>query len=261
VTRPALLVVLVLAVGCADGSGATASGLANRGSPVAFPPGSSSPLPGTQDPAPGGDAAPAPGDPDPAQFGAAVDHLYFPLPPGAVWQYEGEDQGLPRREETRVLPDPETVLGVACTVFVEEVYLDGEHTETTTKWFAQDLDGNVWLFGDESVEYDAGLGTVTEDSWRAGTDGAQPWIFLPADPRPGDTWVGFHPGGEEHLRVLSVTQTADVPAGAFADCLEVEETDPDDEEDTDRIIYSPAVGLVVEDSADAHLELVTFGPG
>jgi sugar lactone lactonase YvrE len=34
----------------------------------------------------------------------------------------------------------------------DQVFTDGELTEDTLDWFAQDKDGNVWYFGEDSDE-------------------------------------------------------------------------------------------------------------
>jgi hypothetical protein len=166
---------------------------------------------------------------------------------------------MPKREEVRVLEEPQMILGVPCAAVVEEVFVDGELAEVTTHWFAQDSRGNVWMFGEESMEFDEGMPFRTEDSWQAGVDGARAWLFLGADPQVGDVYVGSVPGGVEHMTVLAVSASAAVPAGAFDGCLEIEETVPDDPEDQDRILYAPGVGRVSETSPDGATQLVSYG--
>jgi hypothetical protein len=188
-----------------------------------------------------------------------VDHVYFPLLPGSSWSYAGDEDGLPKREEVRVLDEPHLILGVACTAVVEDAFEDGELVETTTQWFAQDTDGNVWIFGEESLEYAGGPPVPTEDSWRAGVDGKQAWIFLAGNPQVGDIYAGNRGDGWDQNEVMSVTASAAVPAGAFLGCLDVEETNPDDPEDVDRILYGPGVGRVSETSDTGAVQLTSFG--
>ena len=47
-----------------------------------------------------------------------------------------------------------------------------ELIEDTLDWYARDVDGNVWYFGEETAEYENGVGTSTAGSWEAGVDGA-----------------------------------------------------------------------------------------
>jgi len=204
---------------------------------------------------------PAPPEPPvvapPATFVAYVDHRYLPLAPGSTWSYAGDEDGLPRREEVTVLDDPNLILGVPCTAVDEQIFVDGELVERTTHSYAQDIDGNVWKLGEESIEYEDGVPTVSGDSWEAGVDGALPWIVFSAVPQVGD--VFYSDGGIDAATVLAVDATATVPAGVFRDCLDVEETNAEDPEDTDRILYAPTVGLVSETSPNGHMELVSFG--
>lgn len=207
---------------------------------------------------PSGESAELPGPPA-AAYVATVDHLYFPLLPGSHWSLVGDEDGLPKREEVRVLDEPHLILGIACTAVVEEVFTDGVPTETTTQWFAQDTLGNVWLFGEESLEFDGGPPVPTEDSWRAGVAGKRAWIFLARDPEAGDIYAGNRGDGWDQNEVLSVAAFAAVPAGAFPGCLDVEETNPDDPEDQDRILYAPGVGRVSEASDTGTVQLTSFG--
>jgi hypothetical protein len=191
-------------------------------------------------------------------FVAGVDHPYFPLTPGTVWIYVGDDKGLSRRDEVRVLGQAQVIAGVSCTAVMQEVFLDDELAEVTTEWYAQDIDGNLWKFGEQSLEPDAnGQFVTTADTWVAGEDGMLPWMFLAADPRVGDVYLGITPEGEEVLQVLSLTETATVPAGSFENCLQIVE-DPDDEDDQDIIIYGPGAGLVSEQSTGGRIDLVSI---
>lgn len=247
--RPLLfLLLLPLAAGCQDGMpGSTGDALAAPG-PLHLP------GPGDTVHAPVPPPTPLPA---PADYVASVGHPFMPLTPGTLLVYEGFDEGLPRRDEVRVQREPETILGVACTAVVQQVIIDGEPAESTTEWFAQDRAGNVWKFGEESQEFDGGAGAATTpDSWRAGASGALPWMVLSAQPRAGDVYDGTWPGGEEVVSVVATDAVAAVPFGSFAGCLVALETNPDDVEDADRIIYAPGVGSISEQGAGGLIELV-----
>jgi hypothetical protein len=211
----------------------------------------------TEGGSPSGESSPLPGSPA-ATYVPLVNHQYFPLLPGSTWTYIGEEDGESKREEVRVLDGPHMVLGVACTAVVEDVFVDGELAETTTQWYAQDTDGNVWVFGEESLEYTGGVPVPADDSWRAGVNGAQAWIVFAAHPQPGDVYAGNRGDGWDENTVVSVTATALVPAGMFQGCLDLEEGNPDDPDDQDRILYAPGVGRVSEEAPDGRVELVSF---
>jgi len=47
--------------------------------------------------------------------------------------------------------------------------------ENTFDYFAQDRDGNIWYFGEDTEELDRHGNVVsTEGTWRAGVNGARP---------------------------------------------------------------------------------------
>ena len=190
-------------------------------------------------------------------FVAEVEHPYFPLRPGAIWIYEGVVDGSHRRDEVQVLDQTRVIADATCTTVMQEVFLDGELAEVTTEWFAQDGAGNVWKFGEETGEFDGVVFRATDESWVAGEAGFSPWIFLPAEPRVGDKYIGHRPGGRDTLEILSLTATADVPAGTFLNCLEAEE-EPDDVDDPDIILFAPNVGLVSETGHNGRMELISF---
>jgi hypothetical protein len=239
------LLLLPLVAGCQDGTPEAIGGTLAAPGPV--PPRG----PGAHVPAPDPSSTPLPSD-----YVATVVHPYMPLTPGTLLVYEGFDEGEPRRDEVRVRPEPETILGVACTAVVQQVFLDGEPAETTTEWYAQDSAGNVWKFGEDSAEIDGGVAVPAPDSWKAGVGGALPWMALAAEPRVGDVYGGTWPGGQEVDSVLSADAAAVVPFGAFGGCLVALATNPDDPEDADRIIYAPGVGLISEESTSSLIELV-----
>jgi hypothetical protein len=205
----------------------------------------------------GGGGPAGSGVPDEGLFVSGVRHSYFPLTPGARWTFEGEEDGRVRREEVSVLPETVRLAGVDCTALAQETWLDGALAETTTEWFAEDQDGSVWKFGEESFEHD-GAGTVrTEDSWRAGEDGARAFLAFPSRLRVGDVFHGYRPDDPEEFHVLSLTDSVATPAGAFVGCLRLWEN-PADVEDADILLYAPGVGRVSETNASGFVVLVAL---
>ncbi len=182
--------------------------------------------------------------PGPAARGAEpILHPFFPLVPGERREHRGEHLGLARLELTRVAQQPVTVAGVRCLALHEDVFLDGVRVEASVEWFAADVEGNLWKFGELSFEVVDGLELPTADSWQAGTGGFGPWLWLPAQPLPGDELAGAHPDGTDRRTVVATDEPVSVPAGHFAACLMVLETE-DDVEDPDIVLYAPNVGRV-----------------
>jgi hypothetical protein len=195
-------------------------------------------------------SSPQPYEPviDPAAFSAAVDNPYFPLPAGARWVMEGSGESAGEVTTTLVTDETKTIMGVVCTVVRDEVKADGELQELTFDWYAQDADGNVWYFGEDTAEYKNGEVSSREGSWEAGADGAQPGIIMPADPVAGLTYrQEFYAGEAEDLAmVVELDATADTPAGRYSDVLVTEDWTPLEPDIAERKFYAPGVGLVME---------------
>jgi hypothetical protein len=80
---------------------------------------------------------------DPSNFVARVDNPYFPLRPGTTFVYEGQTTEGFEHDEFAVTHNTRVILGVTCVEVHDTVITDGEPTEDTLDWFAQDKDGNV----------------------------------------------------------------------------------------------------------------------
>jgi hypothetical protein len=128
---------------------------------------------------------------NPADFTTTIDNKYFPLKPGTTVVYQGKSQDATEHDEMVVTSDTKKVMGVECVVVNDKVTEGGKLIEQTLDWYAQDKEGTVWYFGEESKEYESGNETSTEGSWEAGKDGAKPAIIMPGSPE-GRT--GLPPG-------------------------------------------------------------------
>ncbi|MHC5064304.1 MAG: hypothetical protein ACYTG5_10060 [Planctomycetota bacterium] len=183
-------------------------------------------------------------------------HRFFPLTPGTVWLYAGEKDGEHTVEEVRVLDRMREVWGTRCAVIQEHIFVEGVLEEMTWELFGLDSEGNIWKFGEESLEREEGEGLLrSDDSWFAGDGEGLPWIAFPAEMRVGDEYAGYTPEGLDKFRVASVTAGESVPYQNFSDCLELVENE-EDEDDMDIILYAPKVGRVSETNSSGRLELV-----
>ena len=125
----------------------------------------------------------------PGDFGPVVDNPWYPLIPGTVLRYRGVKDGKKTTETFEVTQQRPVIAGVPCVEVRDTVRLGGRLDERTSDWFAQDLAGNVWYFGEDTATYDAQGQVVSRDgTWRAGVDGAAPGIFMPADPTVGQSF-------------------------------------------------------------------------
>ena len=184
---------------------------------------------------------------NPANFVDEVDNRFFPLEPGTTFFYEGEKDGVPSTNVTRVIFRTKRILGVDCTVVSDNAYEDGVLVERTIDYFAQDRDGNVWYFGEDTEELDEfGNVTSTEGTWRAGVDGAQPGIVMEAHPRVGDRYdQEVAPGvAEDKAQVLRLNGALCVPYGCFDDLLVTKEWSPLNPSVVERKYYAAGVGFI-----------------
>ncbi|MBI3795883.1 MAG: hypothetical protein HY268_02810, partial [Deltaproteobacteria bacterium] len=194
----------------------------------------------------------------PANFGTTIDNPFMPLTPGTTLIYETPDKS--ERDEFFVTSNTKEILGVTCVEVHDTVTENGKLTEDTLDWFAQDTDGNVWYFGENSKQLEDGLIVGLAGSWTAGVDGAKPGIIVEAHPSIGDLYrQEFSLAVAEDIgEVLSLTASVTVPAGSFTNCLETKDTstlEPDVEE---HKFYCPGVGDVLETNpaTGERLELV-----
>lgn len=200
---------------------------------------------------------------DPAAFADRIDNRFMPLAVGARWVYEGTGDLAGEVTSVEVLAETRTVMGVLCTVVSDEVTLDGAPVEITKDWFAQDADGNVWYFGEETAEYENGEVVSTAGAWEAGVDGAQPGIVMPADPLVGITYrQEFYAGEAEDVgKVIEVGQSVEVPFGSFDEALVTEDWTPLEPDVAEHKFYAPGVGMVMEQivrGGEGTFELVTY---
>lgn len=167
--------------------------------------------------------------PDPADFVDDVDNPWLPLRSGRTWTYEVTTIEGSHRVRASVAEGP-TVSGVPTTALVTRAA-----GESRTDWFAEDEHGNVWWFGRRGV-------------WRAGADGAEAGLAMPADPRLGDGWrAAYRPGVvEDTLRVEAVDGSEQVGAGTYDDLLVLERRSVLEPGASTQLSYARGVGMVAE---------------
>ena len=133
-------------------------------------------------------------------------------------------------------------------VVLDRVFLSGELKEKTFDWFAQDKDGNVWYFGEDTKEFENGKVVSTAGSFEAGKNGAKAGIIMLAHPVLGKvTPQEDAPDvAEDRGRPVDLDATATVPFGTFHKCLRQEEFTPLEPEALEEKLYCPGFGIVDE---------------
>ncbi len=195
---------------------------------------------------------------NPADFVAQINNQYLPMSPGTTFIYDGESEDGKEEIEVNVTHETKEILGVTCVVVRDRVWIDGELVEDTFDWFAQDKDGNVWYFGEDSKEYEGGKVVSTEGSWEAGVDGAKPGIIMKGNPQVGDAYRQeyYEDEAEDMAEVLSLNESISVPYGSFENCLKTQEWTPLEPDVVENKYYAPGVGVVLEVAVEGESERV-----
>jgi len=205
---------------------------------------------------------------DPANFTDAmgrplpITNVLFPLSPGTTFIYEGQTAAGLERDEFEVTHTTRTILGVTVVEVHDVVFTGGVLTEDTLDWFAQDKDGNVWYFGENSKQLEGGLIVGLEGSWTSGVDGAQPGIVMEAHPAVDDFYRQefLLKDAEDLAEVASVDESVTLSNNVtYSHCLKTTETSPIEPEALENKFYAPNVGnvLVVDVEAGEKSELVS----
>jgi hypothetical protein len=198
---------------------------------------------------------------DPANFVTDTTNRYFPLKPGTTFVMDGTRDDEPRHDEATVTSETKSIMGVECIVVRDVATSNTALVEKTTDWYAQDKDGNVWFFGEDTAEYANGQVTSTAGSWLAGVDGALPGLIMKAAPAVSDAYrQGYRPGvAEDFAKVLQTDATTSTPAGDFEEVVVTEDTDLLDASKNAHRSYAPSVGFVATDGmVNGHHEVRTL---
>jgi hypothetical protein len=164
--------------------------------------------------------------------------------------------------------------GLSARVVRDLVYQDDECNgkrglllEDTSDFYGQDDSGNVWYFGEETVEYeydDKGkrIGSSTEGTWEAGRN-AKAGIVMLANPQVDMRYLQeFSPGvAEDAAKVKAIDIHVNTALGNFKGCIKTRETTALSPGDVEFKYYCPNLGVVkvVSPSVDGGAETVRLG--
>lgn len=207
--------------------------------------------------------------------GGPSPHTYLPLLQGSTWVLEGtfmeDGEEITETITITVTDRIKLVEGIRCLAVRDVVEVDGELIEDTDDWFAQDVDGNLWYCGEEVKDYETFDGDMPaipelvaiDGSFKAGRDGDEAGILLPAVPVAGDIYrqeVSFT-NAEDAIEIIAVDGTETVPAAACAgDCLITLDFSPLDPGVEENKYYAPGVGMILEVNLDTgdRVELISY---
>jgi hypothetical protein len=193
---------------------------------------------------------------NPANFVEGVTSPFFPLTPGTTFIYRGGGETV----TVTVTDRTKMILGVKCIVVRDVVEVDGQVVEDTEDFFAQDVQGNVWYFGEITQEFEDGELTSLQGSFKAGVNGAKPGIIMRASPQVGNIYRQefLLNEAEDIAEVLSLVGSATVPAAACSDCLITKEFTPLEPGAVENKYYARGIGFILQvvPETGERLELV-----
>lgn len=179
---------------------------------------------------------------DPANFSTNVTNPWLPLTPGTVLSYEGNLEGSPATLMVTISNKTREIAGVKCLVVEELVSKAGSPVDRTIAYYAQDLPGNVWYFGEDVQELDKKGNVTKNEGWKTGVDGAIPSLVMEAAPTQGHTLVNSYTN--DHSEVVSLAKAVKTPSGTYPDALETKEWTPDEPDVLVNKYYVQGIGLV-----------------
>src|SRR6476469_1331145 len=195
----------------------------------------------------------------PADFSTSVTNPYFPLPVGARWEIRVTNQeGLVQHQVITVTDKTKQMAdGVVARVVHDVVSERGKPVEITEDWYAQDKDGNVWYFGEDTAEISKSGQRDTSGSFEAGANGADAGVAMLAHPEVGQTYREeyFKGHAEDRSRVLeTVGQQAEVPFGHFTGVLLTEDYSPVEPNVLELKFYAKGIGQVLAQTVSGGSE-------
>jgi hypothetical protein len=191
-------------------------------------------------------------------FVKKIDNPMYPLVPGTVFLYRGVRDGQTQVDRVTVTHRTKVIQGVTTRVVRDVARHQGRLLEKTEDWYAQDAEGNVWYFGEDTAEYGPGGNVVRrEGSWEAGVHGAIAGIIMKAHPLPPAGYRQEYLAGhaEDTAWVLRRGGSLDLPYGRVDHILTTMEWTRLEPTVVDKKFYAAGVGLVLERSVAGDHEI------
>ncbi|UCH89354.1 MAG: hypothetical protein JSV49_01520 [Thermoplasmata archaeon] len=208
----------------------------------------------------GGSGSGSPYEPfiDPNNFVDYIDNKYLPYKPGTTLYYEGMSEDEKVEIKITVTNETRVVMGVRFIVVRDTEHIDGELEEDTHDWFAQDIYGNVWYFGEDSKEYEDGELSSTAGSWESGVDGALPGIIMFGNPLASVSYRQEYYKGEaeDMAEIIGLNETKTVSYGEFDNVLKTREWTPLEPDVEEHKYYAPGIGVIYEEAVKGDEEYV-----
>ncbi len=199
---------------------------------------------------------------DPANFVDPTTNAnpYHPTLPGMQWIRGGTTEVGSRKVPHMIITTMTDVIriidGVPAVAMLDQSTDSGEIAQVGFDYLAVDKDGNVWIMGGYTEEYEGGVFTNTEVSWLGAANGGMPGVLTPAEvtmdtPR----WIIGSSGPDEDPSVgdpAEIGATTTVPFGEYHDVRAIREGEID-APDNEIKYYAPGVGVILNIPLDDSL--------
>jgi hypothetical protein len=209
---------------------------------------------------------------DPVNFNNSTDinNEWMPMVPGTRWVFEGsavdeEDDDIDRRIEFIVTGLAKEIAGIRTVVAWIMAYEDDDKViEKKIAFYAQDMDGNVWYFGEYQAEYENGE-FVQANPWVHGIENARAGVKMIKEPELGMSsyYQGWGPMAEWSVygQVDQTGREICVPVDCYRDVLVIAESSLGELDAYQLKYYVRGVGEVQvgwrgEDDSQEDLQLV-----
>ena len=189
---------------------------------------------------------------------------FHPLKPGLQWVRAGTTEVgsrvVPHEIITTMTDVIRVIDGVKTIAMLDESTDSGEVSQVGMDYMALDKDGNVWILGGYTEDYQGGAYTNTDSAYLGSETGGVLGVLSPAhvDANTQRWLIGRAPDEKASVgTVVEVGGTYCVAFGCFKDVRVVQEGNvgaPDNE----NKYYAPGVGVINNIPLDASLHQDTF---
>ncbi len=203
---------------------------------------------------------------DPANFvDPTLDtNPFHPLKPGLQWVRGGTTEvgsrEVPHEIITTMTDVIRTIDGVPTIAMLDESTDSGEVAQVGMDYLALDKDGNVWIFGGYTEEFEGGEYTNTESAWLGTADGSRIGILSPreVDMDTPRWFIAAGPGEDASVgEPFEIGARECVEFGCYDGVRVIQEGEvgaPDNE----NKYYAPGVGVINNIPLDASLHKDRF---
>lgn len=190
---------------------------------------------------------------------------YHPLRPGMQWIRAGTTEVGSRKVPHQVISTMTDVIriidGVPTVAMLDQSTDSGKISQVGLDYFALDKDGNVWIMGGYTEDFEGGVYTNVNNAWLGTATGGSPGILMPGvvtanTPR----WYIGSSGPKESPSVaepVSVGVDTSVKFGDFHSVIAIREG-AIDAIDNEVKYYAPDVGVILNDPQVKSLHQDSF---